>query len=68
MLITKKHIPLRTFLLGAGVAIGLPLLDAGKTFCGHLASAWGSSRILESSPGRFRFRIFVYHETLGAVP
>jgi hypothetical protein len=28
MLITKKHIPRRTFLRGAGVAIGLPLLDA----------------------------------------
>ena len=28
MFITKKHIPRRRFLRGAGVAIGLPLLDA----------------------------------------
>src|SRR5579871_907513 len=28
MFITKKHIPRRTLLRGAGVAIGLPLLDA----------------------------------------
>ena len=27
MFLTKKHIPRRTFLRGAGVAIGLPLLD-----------------------------------------
>jgi uncharacterized protein DUF1552 len=28
MLITKKHIPRRTFLRGAGVTLGLPLLDS----------------------------------------
>ncbi len=26
--ITKRHLPRRTFLRGAGVAIGLPLLDS----------------------------------------
>ena len=28
MFITKKHLPRRTFLKGAGVALALPLLDA----------------------------------------
>ena len=28
MFITKKHLPRRTFLRGAGMALGLPLLDA----------------------------------------
>ena len=28
MFITKKHLSRRTFLRGAGVAVGLPLLDA----------------------------------------
>ena len=28
MFITKKHLDRRTFLRGAGVAVGLPLLDA----------------------------------------
>ena len=28
MFITKKHIPRRTFLRGAGVTLALPLLDA----------------------------------------
>ena len=28
MMITKKHLPRRTFLKGAGVALGLPLLDS----------------------------------------
>src|SRR5919112_5846989 len=28
MIITKKHLSRRTFLRGAGVAVGLPLLDA----------------------------------------
>ena len=28
MYITKKHLSRRTFLRGAGVAVGLPLLDA----------------------------------------
>ena len=28
MFITKKHLSRRTFLRGAGAAIGLPLLDA----------------------------------------
>jgi len=28
MFITKKHIPRRTFLRGAGVTMALPLLDA----------------------------------------
>ena len=28
MIITKKHLPRRAFLRGAGVALGLPLLDS----------------------------------------
>ena len=28
MIVTKKHLPRRTFLKGAGVALALPLLDA----------------------------------------
>ena len=28
MFITKKHLPRRTFLRGAGAAVALPLLDA----------------------------------------
>ena len=28
MFLTKKHLPRRSFLKGAGVALGLPLLDA----------------------------------------
>ncbi len=42
MFITKKHIPRRTFLRGAGVTLGLPLLDSmvpAQTPLGKTAAA-----------------------------
>ena len=73
MFITKKHIPRRTFLRGAGVTLALPLLDRmlpaqtplSKTAAApvralrrHLASAWRGARILESAAGRARTSSF----------
>ena len=63
MFITKKHIPRRTFLRGAGVTLALPLLESmvpaqtplrqtaaspGEALCRHLASARRGARVLES--------------------
>ena len=62
MFITKKHIPRRTFLRGAGVTLALPLLDSmvpaatllaqtaatPKTrFVGHLRSARHGAGLLD---------------------
>src|SRR5437867_3199583 len=38
-----------------------------ETLCRHLAPAWRGSGLLESLAGRFQLRIFVYHETVGAI-
>ena len=63
MFITKKHIPRRTFLRGAGVTLALPLLESMlpaqtplrltaaapvETLRRHLASAWRGAGLLES--------------------
>ena len=70
MFITKKHIPRRTFLRGAGVTLALPLLESmlpaltplrltaassRETLCRYLAPAWSSAGLLESSAGRHGF-------------
>ena len=83
MFITKKHIPRRTFLRGAGVTLALPLLESmlpaltplradgrgsAKTLCRHLASAWRRARVLESAAGRQRLRVLLHHEAAGAIP
>src|SRR5580704_6501693 len=80
MFISKKFIPRRTFLRGAGVTLGLPLLDSmvpaqtplGKTAAAPVRRFMGiwhrrGARILESSAGGFQLRIFIYHQTSGAV-
>ncbi|HEY5666860.1 MAG TPA: DUF1552 domain-containing protein [Gammaproteobacteria bacterium] len=58
MFITKKHVQRRTLLKGAGVALGLPLLDAMLP----AATAWGQTAAVP--PRRF-FGGFVPH---GAAP
>ncbi|HEU4620488.1 MAG TPA: DUF1552 domain-containing protein [Gammaproteobacteria bacterium] len=58
MFITKKHISRRTLLQGAGVALGLPLLDA------MLPAATALAQTAASGPRRF-FAGFVPH---GAAP
>ena len=58
MFITKKHIPRRAFLKGAGVALGLPLLDAMFPAATALAQA-------AAAPPRRFFAGFVPH---GAAP
>ena len=58
MFITKKHIPRRTFLKGAGVALGLPLLEAMFPAATALAQA-------AAAPPRRFFAGFVPH---GAAP
>jgi hypothetical protein len=58
MFITKKHLQRRTLLKGAGVALGLPLLDAMLP----AATAWGQTAAVP--PRRF-FGGFVPH---GAAP
>jgi hypothetical protein len=58
MFITKKHISRRTLLQGAGVALGLPLLDA------MLPAATALAQTAASGPRRF-FGGFVPH---GAAP
>ena len=83
MFITKKHIPRRTFLRGAGVTLALPLLESMvpaltplrltaaapvQALCRHLASAWRGAGILESAAGRQGLRVFVHHQAAGAVP
>ena len=45
MFITKKHLSRRTFLRGAGVAVGLPLLDA-------MIPAWTALAQTAASPSR----------------
>ena len=68
MFITKKHIPRRAFLRGAGVTLALPLLDSmipaqtptgqgggegsQDPFHGHLCSARNGAGILDSRRGR----------------
>jgi hypothetical protein len=70
MFITKRHISRRTLLRGAGVALGLPLLDA------MLPAATALAQTAASGPRRF-FGGFVPHgaapgywvpETAGALP
>ena len=83
MFITKKHIPRRTFLRGAGVTLALPLLESMlpaqtplrltaaapvAALCRHLASSWRGARLLESAAGRQGFRLFVHHEAARAIP
>ena len=83
MFITKKHIPRRTFLRGAGVTLALPLLESmvpaltplrltaagpGEALCRHLAPAWRGAGLLESAAGRQGLRLFVHHEAAGAIP
>jgi hypothetical protein len=58
MFITKKHIPRRTLLKGAGVALGLPLLDS------MLPAATALAQTAAAPPRRF-FGGFVPH---GAAP
>jgi hypothetical protein len=58
MFITKKHIPRRTFLKGAGVALGLPLLEA------MFPAATAFAQAAAAPPRRF-FAGFVPH---GAAP
>src|SRR5580693_460878 len=74
--ITKRHLPRRTFLRGAGVAVALPLLDsmvpaqtplketaavAPKRFVG----IWHPHG---AAPGRFELRLLLHHQAAGAVP
>ena len=69
MFVTKKHIPRRTFLRGAGVTLALPLLDSMvpaltplrltaaapvTALRRHLASARRLARLLEPAAGRAR--------------
>ena len=83
MFITKKHIPRRTFLRGAGVTLALPLLEsmvpaltplaadrrgAGAALRRHLASARRGARLLESAAGGQGLRVLVHHQAAGAVP
>ena len=80
--IEKKFIPRRTFIRGAGVILGLPLLDSMipaqtplketaavpvRRFHGHLASARRRAGILEPAAGRSGFRVFLHHQASGAV-
>jgi hypothetical protein len=58
MFITKKHIPRRTFLKGAGVALGLPLLES------MFPAATAFAQAAAAPPRRF-FAGFVPH---GAAP
>jgi hypothetical protein len=44
MFITKKHIPRRTFLRGAGVALALPLLESMYPALVPYAKAEGTDR------------------------
>ena len=82
MYITKKHLPRRTFLRGAGVTLALPLLEsmvpaltparltaaaAARRFVG-LASARRVARVLESAAGGEGLRVLVHHQAAGAVP
>src|SRR6185503_10093205 len=49
MFIAKKHIPRRTFLLGAGVTLSLPLLDAmipARTALAQTAAAGSPPRFV----------------------
>src|SRR6266568_5305308 len=39
-----------------------------ETLCRYMAPAWCGAGVLESSAGRLQLRIFVYHETIGAIP
>ena len=83
MFITKKHIPRRTFLRGAGVTLALPLLESmvpaltplrltaaapGEALRRHLAPARRGAGLLESAAGRQGLRVFVHHEAARAVP
>ena len=83
MFISKKHIPRRTFLRGAGVTLALPLLeadgagadaapadrgDAGQAVRRHLASARRGAGLLEPDEGRPRLRLLVHHQAARAVP
>ena len=83
MFLTKKHIPRRTFLRGAGVTLALPLLEsmvpaltplaidgrgAGPALRRHLASARRGARLLESAPGREELRVLLHHQAARAVP
>ena len=59
MFITKKHLSRRTFLRGAGVVVGLPLLDAmvpAWTQLVHTAAAPKSHRNNSLRARRFRAR------------
>ncbi len=83
MFISRKFIPRRTFLRGAGVTIGLPLLDSmvpaqtphgqdrgssGAALPRHLASARRGAGLLEPAAGRREFRILVHHQASRTVP
>jgi hypothetical protein len=47
MIITRKHLPRRTFLKGLGVAVALPMLDAMVP-----SLAMGAEKVLAKSPNR----------------
>src|ERR1700734_1354245 len=57
MIITKKHIPRRTFLRGAGTMLALPLLDA-------MVPALRAERLTAAAPVR---RMGVVHYPMGVV-
>ena len=83
MFVTKKHMPRRTFLRGAGVTLALPLLESMvpaltplrltaaapvAAVRRHLASARRGARLLEPAAGRQGLRVLVHHQAARAVP
>ena len=83
MFITKKHMPRRTFLRGAGVTLALPLLESMvpaltplrltaaapvRRFVGIWHPHGACARLLESAPGGQGLRVLVHHQAAGAVP
>src|SRR6516225_6278368 len=58
MMITKKHLPRRTFLRGLGTALALPFLDA-------MVPALGNLRAASKTPVRLGF-VYVPNGIIGA--